>query len=118
MSQSRPLFVYFHPFLIVITISIIQVEKSVNLNVNKGNVLEVKIVSMAAGGNMFTGKQMAGSAKATYYQNGVKVKTQVFNRTSGGGVMGAYKGACSILERVTTVLGKDIAKWTIDQKAQ
>ncbi|TDR31083.1 hypothetical protein [Hydromonas duriensis] len=87
------------------------VDKVDKLDTSKDLVLEVKITSMTAGGSFVFGKQTGGTAKATLFKDGTVVKTKVFNRTSGGGVFGVYKGNCSILERITTVFGKDIALW-------
>lgn len=87
------------------------VDKVDKLDTSKGLVLDVKIASMTAGGNIMIGKQTGGTAKATLFKDGAVVKTKVFNRTSSGGMFGVYKGNCSILERITTVFGKDIALW-------
>lgn len=89
----------------------IKTEMAAKLDTSKGNVLDVKIITMTTGGNFFIGKQTGGSAKVSLYKDGIVVKSKAFNQTSGGGMMGAYRSACGILESVVSDLSEDTTDW-------
>ncbi len=98
-----------------LTASGFQVEKSAQLDPSKGYAVEAQLVTMTSGGSFMFGKQTGGSVKVTLRQDGKLVANKSFTRTSGGGVFGAYRGACNILGKVSSVLGEDVAKWVVEQ---
>jgi hypothetical protein len=65
---------------------------------------------MGVGGGAWTGPK-AISVSADLIDNGKVVRHTKFKRWSVGGVWGAFKGTCSILDRTTVVIGKDLRRW-------
>ena len=99
-----------------LTASGFEVQKSARLDITKGDVVQAQLVTMTSGGSIMFGKQMGGSVKVTIYHDGKVTGAKSLTRTSGGGMFGVYRGACSILGKVSNVLGQDVAKWVIEQK--
>lgn len=99
-----------------LTASGFEVRKSANLDITKGDVVQAQLVTMTSGGSIMFGKQTGGSVKVTVYHDGKVTGAKSFTRTSGGGMFGVYRSACSILGKVSSVLGQDVAKWLIEQK--
>ena len=61
---------------------------------------------------------MIGHYKATYvdvvlFENNVKIKEAKLSRSSIGGVFGMFKSSCGVLNRVNSVLSKDIVRWVM-----
>jgi hypothetical protein len=71
----------------------------------------MEIVSARSWGNVFIGHSKAATVNGTLYNNGKKVASFTARRVSGGGMWGDFKGSCSVLNRVTKVVAKDIANW-------
>jgi hypothetical protein len=64
------------------------------------------------------GNLMIGHYKATYvdvvlFENNVKIKEAKLSRSSIGGVFGMFKSSCGVLNRVNSVLSKDIVRWVM-----
>ena len=75
------------------------------------NRIEVKIDSARSYGNAFIGHYKATHVDVSLYQDGVKVKEGKLARSSIGGIFGMFKSSCGVLNRVNSVLGKDIVRW-------
>lgn len=81
----------------------------------KGRFLQLRIDSATSAGNAFTGHRKEVVTSARLFENGREVAENTFTRHSGGGMFGGFKGACGVLQRCTTTLGKDIAEWVRSQ---
>jgi hypothetical protein len=76
-----------------------------------GEVVRVSIVDvMGVGGGAWSGPK-AISIRVDLMKNGKLERSTHLTRTTTGGAFGGFKGTCSMLERDSTVLGKDVAKW-------
>ena len=62
-------------------------------------------------GNAFIGHAKGMAVSATLYVDGKQVSKKTFTRNSSGGMFGAYKSSCAVLNRTSKVLGSDIAQW-------
>jgi hypothetical protein len=89
-----------------------------------GEVVKVSIVDvMGVGGGIWSGPK-AISLRAELMKNGKVERSTRLTRTTTGGPLGGFQSTCAMLERDSSVLGKDVAKWvasesyTIDQSAQ
>ncbi|PMS21219.1 hypothetical protein C0Z18_08570 [Trinickia dabaoshanensis] len=71
--------------------------------------LEITYV-MGVGGGAWTGPK-AISVSADLIDNGKVVRHTKFKRWSVGGVWGAFKGTCSILDRTAVIISKDLRRW-------
>ena len=60
------------------------------------------------------------SIQASLYEDGKLVDSYNAQRSSGGGMFGAFKSSCSVLNRCVTTLGADVAKWlkTLENKGK
>lgn len=65
---------------------------------------------MGVGGGAWTGPK-AISLSADLIDNGQVVRHTKFKRWSVGGMWGAFKGTCSILDRTAVVISKDLSRW-------
>jgi hypothetical protein len=65
---------------------------------------------MGVGGGAWTGPK-AISLSADLIDNGKVVRHTKFKRWSVGGMWGAFKGTCSILDRTGVAISKDLARW-------
>jgi hypothetical protein len=70
---------------------------------------------MGVGGGAWTGPK-AISVSADLIDNGKVVRHTKFKRWSVGGVWGAFKGTCSILDRTTVFISKDLRRWAHDPR--
>ncbi|MES9943308.1 MAG: hypothetical protein ABW105_02795 [Candidatus Thiodiazotropha sp. 6PLUC1] len=81
---------------------------------DKGRVLALEISNViGSGGGAWSGSKSV-AVTGELFENGKKIGSFNGRRSSGGGMFGAYKGTCSILDRCVKALGKDIAIWLID----
>jgi len=77
----------------------------------QGDVVRVSIVDvMGVGGGGWTGPK-AVSIRVELLKDGKVARSTHLTRTTTGGAFGGFKGTCSMLERDTKVLGKDVASW-------
>jgi len=77
----------------------------------QGEVVRVSIVDvMGVGGGGWTGPK-AISIRVELLKDGKLERSTHLTRTTSGGAFGGFKGTCSMLERDSSVLGKDVAKW-------
>jgi hypothetical protein len=77
----------------------------------RGQVVRVSIVDvMGVGGGAWSGPK-AISIKVELLKDGKVDRSTHLTRTTTGGAFGGFKGTCSMLERDSSVLGKDVAKW-------
>jgi hypothetical protein len=77
----------------------------------QGEVVRVSIVDvMGVGGGGWTGPK-AISLRVELLKDGKVQRSTHLTRTTTGGAFGGFKGTCSMLERDSSVLGKDVAKW-------
>jgi hypothetical protein len=81
------------------------------LDASQGTTLEVQIVNLISAGNAYFGHRKNMSVRAKIVKDGQTVGENTFTRDSMGGAFGGFKGSCSVLDRVATTLGKDIAAW-------
>ncbi|MFM0072238.1 hypothetical protein PQQ86_13810 [Paraburkholderia sediminicola] len=56
----------------------------------------------------------ATTVSAGLIEDGKVIRHTKINRWSVGGVWGAFKGSCSILDRTTIVINKDLSRWVRD----
>ena len=76
-----------------------------------GQSVKVSIVDvMGVGGGGWTGPK-AISIRVDLLQGDKVLRSTHLTRTTTGGAFGGFKGTCSMLERDSAVLGKDVAKW-------
>ena len=74
-------------------------------------VLDIQIVDTTESGNGFTGRHKSVGLRGELRQNGEVIGSFRARRSTGGGVMGAYKGHCSFFARCAKTLGNDVATW-------
>ncbi|HZX33579.1 MAG TPA: hypothetical protein VFF03_19665 [Rhodocyclaceae bacterium] len=65
---------------------------------------------LGIGGGAWTGPK-AITVSAELLENGKVLRQTKINRWTTGGVFGAFKGTCSILERSADAIGKDLVRW-------
>ncbi|MGE5491123.1 MAG: hypothetical protein ACM31P_07585 [Actinomycetota bacterium] len=65
---------------------------------------------LGVGGGAWTGPK-AITVNAELLEDGKVVRQAKINRWSVGGVFGAFKGTCSILERSADAIGKELVRW-------
>lgn len=75
------------------------------------NRVEIQITDIRSYGSAFTGHYKSINLQLTRYENGQPVASTKLNRRSLGGMGGMFKSSCSVLDRVTGTLSKDIAGW-------
>lgn len=75
------------------------------------NVLRLKITHvLGVGGGAWSGPK-AITLTAELLEDGKVVRQTKINRWSVGGVFGAFKGTCTILERSADAISKDLSRW-------
>lgn len=75
------------------------------------NVLRLQITHvLGVGGGAWSGPK-AITLTAELLENGKVVRQTKINRWSVGGVFGAFKGTCTILERSADAISKDLSRW-------
>lgn len=72
---------------------------------------------LGVGGGAWTGPK-ATTVSANLIENGKVTRHTTINRWSVGGVWGGFKGSCSILDRTTIVISKDLSRWVRDPSYQ
>lgn len=82
-----------------------------------GDYAKIEIVNAVSYGNAFIGHAKGITVSAELFRNGKSVHKTSFNRNSGGGFFGGFKGSCAVLNRTAKVLGKDMAVW-LKQKSK
>lgn len=70
---------------------------------------------MGVGGGAWTGPK-AISLSADLIDNGKVARHTKFRRWSVGGVWGAFKGTCSILDRTSVAISKDLRRWVANPR--
>ncbi|WP_244145336.1 hypothetical protein [Paraburkholderia mimosarum] len=68
---------------------------------------------LGVGGGAWSGPK-ATTVSADLIEGGKVTRHTKINRWSVGGVWGAFKGSCSILDRTTIVISKDLSRWVRD----
>lgn len=89
------------------------------VNTADGLLLKTTITSVwgASYGGGWTGPRHI-SVTVDLIKNGKVLQTTDFKRTSNGGVWGAFKSTCGIMERLAKELGEDAADWVKDNRAE
>lgn len=78
---------------------------------SSGKVLAITITGLAGeGGGAWSGPKHL-TISGTLWQDGKIIGTFTAHRVTGGGVLGAYRGTCSLLGRCARALGRDVAGW-------
>ncbi|MEX3693291.1 hypothetical protein AB3X91_39185 [Paraburkholderia sp. BR14263] len=68
---------------------------------------------LGVGGGMWSGPK-ATTVTADLIEDGKVTRHTKINRWSVGGVWGGFKGSCSILDRTTIAISKDLSRWVRD----
>ena len=68
---------------------------------------------LGVGGGAWSGPK-ATTVSADLIEDGKVIRHTKINRWSVGGMWGAFKGSCSILDRTTIVISKDLSRWVRD----
>ena|ERR1700761_3716535 len=68
---------------------------------------------LGVGGGAWSGPK-ATTVTADLLENGNVIRHTEINRWSVGGFWGGFKGTCSILDRTTVVIAKDLSRWVRD----
>ena len=84
---------------------------------NQPNRVEVVITDVRSYGNAFTGHYKSVDIQVNRYTNGQPDGETHISRRSTGGIGGAFKSSCSVLDRTTNTLSSDIVKWLQSQAA-
>lgn len=83
------------------------------LSGQEAQALRLSILSVdAVGGGAWTGRK-GMTIKAELLQAGTSVDSRTFFRENTGGVFGAFKGTCTMLERNADSISKDMVKWLL-----
>ena len=82
----------------------------------QGTYADIAITSAMSAGNAFIGHAKGMAVSATLYVDGKQVGKKTFTRNSSGGMFGAYKSSCAVLNRTSKVLGSDIAQWVVREQ--
>jgi hypothetical protein len=86
--------------------------KQVNASLpEQGNVVKLTIDNVFSSGNAFIGHRKSATVTAQLFVDGKMVSETQKTRNSAGGVLGGFKGSCSVLAHTVNTLGNDIAKW-------
>lgn len=83
-----------------------------------GKFIQLRIENAYSLGNAFIGHKKQVTTTARLFENGKEINKYTETRSSGGGFGAGFKGSCTVLERCTDALGKDIAKWLKSALAQ
>lgn len=78
----------------------------------QGTYADIAITSAMSAGNAFIGHAKGMAVSATLYVDGKQVNKKTFS----GGMFGAYKSSCAVLNRTSKVLGSDIAQWIVSEQ--
>jgi len=79
-----------------------------------GEVIKVRITHVLGfGGGAWSGPK-AITVHADLMKNGKVERTTRINRWTTGGMWGGFKGTCSILNRSSAAIAKDLVKWAHD----
>jgi hypothetical protein len=79
-----------------------------------GEVIKVRITHvLGVGGGAWSGPK-AITVHADLMKDGKLERTTRINRWTTGGVFGGFKGTCSILNRSSAAIAKDLVKWAQD----
>ena len=62
------------------------------------------------GGGAWSGPKSI-TVRAELRQGGKAIDSTILTRATNGGAFAGFKGTCSMFERVTVALGKDVAAW-------
>lgn len=76
-----------------------------------GDTLKLEITDAVSDGNAWMGHHKSVTVRGALMRDGAKVAGFVGRRDSRGGMWGAYKGSCSVLERTVDAVGEDVAAW-------
>ncbi|POZ63241.1 hypothetical protein C2I19_05395 [Chromobacterium alticapitis] len=76
-----------------------------------GYYLKLRLENAVSMGNAFIGHRKFVAMSAQLYKDGKLLDTFTGSRDSMGGMWGGFKGSCSVLERCTQTLSKDLAAW-------
>ncbi|MDG2527092.1 hypothetical protein P6166_17200 [Stenotrophomonas sp. HITSZ_GD] len=76
-----------------------------------GEALKLEIADAVSDGNAWIGHHKSVTVRGALLRDGAQVATFVARRNSRGGMWGAYKGSCSVLDRTVNAVGEDIAAW-------
>jgi hypothetical protein len=68
---------------------------------------------LGVGGGAWSGPK-ATTVNADLIEGGKVVRHTQISRWSVGGIWGGFKGTCSILDRTTVVIAKDLSRWVRD----
>ena len=82
----------------------------------QGTYADIAITSAMSAGNAFIGHAKGMAVSAALYVDGKQVNKKTFTRNSSGGMFGAYKSSCAVLNRTSKVLGSDIAQWIVNEQ--
>ena len=82
----------------------------------QGTYADIAITSAMSAGNAFIGHAKGMAVSATLYVDGKQVGKKTFTRNFSGGMFGAYKSSCAVLNRTSKVLGSDIAQWVVREQ--
>jgi hypothetical protein len=81
---------------------------------NGATVLKLQISHvLGVGGGAWSGPK-ALTVYADLVENGKVVRQARINRWSTGGVWGGFKGTCSIINRCSVAIAKDLTRWAAD----
>ncbi|MDR5750116.1 MULTISPECIES: hypothetical protein [unclassified Caballeronia] len=81
-------------------------------------ILRVQITNVfGVGGGAWSGPK-ATTVLADLLEDGKVIRHTRVNRWSVGGMWGAFKGTCSILDRTAIVIAKDLGRWVRDPSYQ
>lgn len=76
--------------------------------------LKIEILDAVSAGNAAIGHSKYMVIQGYLVKNNVRYSSFKAARHSGGGAFGAYRSSCSVLARITSALGDDVANWLLD----
>lgn len=79
---------------------------------SKGNNMMVEILNATSSGNAFIGHKKSMIIRGSLYVDGRLVDEVEFDRSSGGGMGAGFKSSCTVMNKVASKLGEDLAVWT------
>ena len=75
-------------------------------------VMKVKVTYvLGVGGGGWTGPKLV-SLQADMLEDGKVRRSEKFQRTTKGGVLGPFMGTCGLIQRCVTALAKDLREWS------
>jgi hypothetical protein len=73
--------------------------------------VQITILAVQAnGGGAWSGPKSM-TVRADILKGGARIATTILTRSTNGGAFAGLTGTCTMLERVTNALGKDVAVW-------